>query len=67
MAVGRIKGFNELEPEGKRRIFFCLCPTLDSVLELLGTPHGGAPVEDVERNDVGLDDEDGADRKEPES
>lgn len=62
VAVGKIRGLNVLEPDGKRRIFRCLLADLGTLSSGYAKPHDAGPKEPLERNELGLDAEDGMDR-----
>ncbi len=65
VAVGKIKGFKEFEPEGNFRILRLL-HALASFSAGNGRPQEAAPFDEADMKDVGLDDDDGADRIEVE-
>lgn len=66
VAAGKIRGRSETEPEGNLRIFRCLLADLASTSTRFGKLHDVGPKEPLDRNEVGLDADDGAERKEPE-
>lgn len=64
MAHGRIRGFNELEPEGNRRILRCLVVDLGSCS---GKSHDIGLNEPLDRMDIGLEVDEVAERNEAEA
>lgn len=54
-ATGNINGFSVLEPDGNLRILRCRLPHLDSLSGSIGTPQEGAPIDEVDMIEVGLE------------
>lgn len=57
VATGNIKGFSVLVPDGNLRILRWRLLNPESPSGSIGTPQAGAPVDDVDMNDVGLEED----------